>query len=98
MITSQVLSRQALIWLCISQVLVVLPHLEWLPLWLGGLLLIAIFYRLNMFRARLGLVNRPVRLALMCLVFGGVAASYHTLIGLEPMVALLVGAGALNIV
>ena len=97
MITSQVLSRQALIWLCVSQVLVVLPHLERLPLWLGGLLLITIFYRLNLFRARLSLANRPVRLALMCLVFGGVAASYQTLIGLEPMVALLVGAASLKI-
>ena len=48
MITSQVLSRQALIWLCVSQVLVVLPHLERLPLWLGGLLLITIFKAIAM--------------------------------------------------
>ena len=91
------LSRSALIWLCIGQVMVLLPHLERLPLWIGGFMFLAVLYRIGLFRTSFNPLSRLVRVVLMLATTAGVITSYSTLIGLEPMVALLVSAAALKV-
>jgi transglutaminase-like putative cysteine protease len=91
------LSRSALIWLCIGQVMVLLPHLERVPLWIGGFMLLAVLYRIGLFRTSFNPLSRLFRVLLMFVTTAGVIASYRTLIGLEPMVALLVSAAALKV-
>ena len=97
MSAGSILSRSALIWLCIGQVLVLLPHLDRLPLWTGGFLFFAVLYRLGLFRASFNPLSRSLKIILMCAATAGVIASYNTLVGLEPMVALLVCAAALKV-
>lgn len=91
------LSRSALIWLCVGQVMVLLPHLERLPLWIGGFMFLAVLYRVGLFRTSFNPLSRLVRVLLMFATTVSVIASYSTLIGLEPMVALLVSAAALKV-
>jgi len=91
------LSRSALVWLCIGQVMVLLPHLERLPLWIGGFTFLAVLYRIGLFRTSFNPLSRLFRVLLMVATTTGVIASYRTLIGLEPMIALLVSAAALKV-
>ncbi len=97
MITGDQLPRRALAWLIACQFAVIIPHLVRVPLWVAAVYLGASIWRLQMHRQRAAMPGRWVRLGLGLAATASVLASYRTLIGLEPMVALLLVASALKL-
>lgn len=78
-------------WLLGGLGLVVAPHLARLPLWLSALCLLALGWRLLYELGRARLPGRLVRVGLTAALVGGVALAYHSVIGREAGVALLIG-------
>ena len=97
MITGDQLPRRALTWLIACQFAVIVPHLVRVPLWVVAVYLGASLWRLQMHRQRAEMPSRWLRLALGITASIAVLASYRTLIGLEPMIALLLVASALKL-
>ena len=97
MISSDQLPRRALTWLIACQFAVIIPHLARVPLWVVAVYGIAALWRLQMYRQRADMPARWLRLTLGLVAAASVLASYQTLIGLEPMVALLLVASALKL-
>ena len=96
--TDAALPRRALWWLIGCQFYVILPHLTRVPLWVLAIYLGAALWRLQMHRERALMPPRWLRLLLGLAAGGAVIASYQTLIGLDPMVALLLMASALKLI
>lgn len=96
--TGAALPRHALWWLIGCQFYVILPHLTRVPLWVLAIYLGAALWRLQMHRERVLMPPRWLRLLLGLAAGGAVIASYQTLIGLDPMVALLLVASALKLI
>ncbi|WP_213663660.1 transglutaminase TgpA family protein [Stutzerimonas stutzeri] len=90
--------RNALIWLLVAQVLVILPHLTHLPLWITGLWLGCAAWRVHIFRMRLRFPNSWAKAALMIGAGFGVYFSRGSLVGLEAGVVLLIAAFILKLV
>jgi transglutaminase-like putative cysteine protease len=66
------------------------PHLSVLPLWIPGLLLAAICWRMAAQRISIPLPNRAARITLACAAFGVILLEYQTVNGLVAGSALLV--------
>ena len=98
MSVSTPMPRRAMVWLMICQILVVIPHLEHVPMWVLGVYLGAVLWRLQMYRQRADMPRRWIRMLLAIAAGIAIFASYRSLIGLEPMVALLLVATALKLV
>lgn len=96
--TDAALPRRALWWLIGCQFYVILPHLTRVPLWVLAIYLGAALWRFQMHRERALMPPRWLRLLLGLAAGGAVIASYQTLIGLDPMVALLLVASALKLI
>lgn len=96
--TDAALPRRALWWLIGCQFYVILLHLTRVPLWVLAIYLGAALWRLQMHRERALMPPRWLRLLLGLAAGGAVIASYQTLIGLDPMVALLLVASALKLI
>lgn len=88
--------RNALLWLLLSLLAVLLPHLGRVPIWILLVYFGAAFWRLQMYRGRADLPSRLVRLGLVIFASAAVFLSYRSFIGLEPMVGLLLTATALK--
>ncbi len=56
--------RVALVWLLVAQVLVILPHLAYMPLWIAAMWLGCAAWRVQVFRMRAGYPRAWVKLAL----------------------------------
>lgn len=94
---SQSLPRRALWWLLACHFFIVIPHLGRVPWWLMVVYLGASSWRLQMHRER---TQMPAKWLRMLMAVGGMAstiASYGTLVGLEPMVALLLVASGFKL-
>lgn len=91
------ISRRSLLWLIGCLVAVVLPHLGRIPSWILLVYVGASFWRLQMMRSRAQMPGRLWRLTLGIAAGTGIYLSYRTLLGLEPMVALLLVATALKL-
>ena len=89
--------RRALLWLILCQFVVVLPHLGRVPVWVLAVYGLAALWRLQIHRQRWPIPGRWLRLMLGLCGGGAILASYRTLIGLEPMVALLLVANGLKL-
>jgi transglutaminase-like putative cysteine protease len=89
--------RNALLWIMLAQVLLLLPHLGRLPLWVPGLYLLTLAWRTTVYRGRGRLPGRWLKIALILTALFGVGVSYGSVIGLEPTVALLLVAYALKL-
>ena len=85
-----------MVWLMICQILVVIPHLTHIPSWVLGVYLGAVLWRLQMYRHRAAMPPRWLRFMLAIAAGSAIFVSYQSLIGLEPMVALLLVATALK--
>jgi len=96
--TAEVLPRRALWWLLACHFFVVLPHLTRVPWWLLGVYIGASSWRLQMHRERIKMPAKSIRLLLAIGGMAAIFASYRTLVGLEPMVALLLVAGGFKLV
>lgn len=93
----QAIPRISLTWLLVAQVLVIIPHLDHLPLWVIGLWLGCAAWRIQIFRMRAAYPNAWVKAGLMLGAAIGVFFSRGSLIGLDAGVVLLVAAFTLKL-
>lgn len=91
------IARRALWWLLACHFFVVLPHLSRVPWWLMVIYLGASSWRLQMHRERIQMPPKWLRLILASGGMIAVITSYRTLVGLEPMVALLLVAAGFKL-
>ncbi|MCB1689830.1 MAG: DUF3488 domain-containing transglutaminase family protein [Halioglobus sp.] len=94
----QQVPRNALMWIIISLFALVAPHVARLPIWVLAVYVIAVVWRLQVHRGRWSFPGRWVKVAMTVSGFVGIYASYGTLVGLEPTVALLLTAFALKFI
>ena len=94
----QQVPRNALMWIVISLFALVAPHAARLPVWVLAVYVIAVVWRFQVHRGRWSFPGRWVKVAMTTSGFIGVYASYGTLVGLEPTVALLLTAFALKFI
>lgn len=95
--TGYQIPRNSLAWLLAAQAAVIAPHVLRLPLFVVAVAAACIAWRVMIFQGRW---NYPGRWVKVLLVLGGsisVPASYRTMLGLEPAVALLVVAYVLKL-
>ena len=90
--------RISLTWLLVAQALVIVPHLDHLPLWVIGLWLGCAGWRVQIFRMRVGYPTRLAKAGLMLAAAAGVFASRGSLVGLDAGVVLLIAAFVLKLV
>ncbi len=90
--------RNALVWIIASMFALLMPHVLRLPVWVLLVYLVAVVWRIQVHRGRWSFPGRVVKVVLTLSGFFGVMASYGTVIGLEPTVALLLIAFALKLV
>lgn len=89
--------RGALVWLIALQLLLLLPHWSHIPPWSIAVPLLAAGWRWLVYSGKASLPGRPVRALMVILTSAGVYWHYGSLLGLEPMVALLLSAFALKL-
>ncbi|WP_330115313.1 DUF3488 and DUF4129 domain-containing transglutaminase family protein [Pseudomonas sp. JS3066] len=92
------ITRIGLTWLLVAQVLVILPHLPYLPLWIIAMWLGCAGWRIQIFRMRAQYPSGTIKAALILAVALGVFFSRGTLVGLEAAVVLLVAVFILKLV
>ncbi|MEZ5572361.1 MAG: DUF3488 and DUF4129 domain-containing transglutaminase family protein [Halioglobus sp.] len=93
----QQVPRNALMWIIISLFALVAPHAARLPVWVLAVYVISVIWRLQVHRGRWSFPGRWVKVAITISGFIGIYASYGTMVGLEPTVALLLTAFALKL-
>lgn len=81
--------RNCLAWILLSQLALIVPHGERLPLWVIICYGVCALWRVMVYQGRWSLPSRLIKVALTALCFGGIYQTYGTLVGLEPTVALL---------
>lgn len=94
----QQVPRNALMWIIICLFALVAPHAGRLPIWVLAVYVVGVVWRLQVHRGRWSFPGRWVKVAMTLSGFIGIYASYGTLIGLEPTVALLLTAFALKFI
>ncbi len=97
MILQQQIPRNALAWIMLSLSALLVPHIPRLPVWVVVVFLIAAIWRIQIFVGRWSYPGWQLKLTLMLSSFAGIYLSYQSLLGLEPMVALLLTAAALKL-
>ena len=94
----QQVPRNALVWIVISLFALLAPHVARVPIWVLMVYVLAVVWRLQVHRGRWSFPGRTVKAALIISSFAGIFASYGSLIGLEPTVALLLTAFAFKFI
>lgn len=89
--------RNALVWIIVSLFTLVAPHVERIPVWVLLTYVLAAVWRVQVYRGHWSFPRWPVRLGLIFAAVGGILFSFRSMIGLEPMVALLLTAFALKL-
>lgn len=97
-LSEQAIPRKSLVWLLAAQAIVVLPLIWQLPGWLWLIWLLAVVFRIQIYRGLWPFPNGLVKAGLGALCFIGLLWSYAGTIGVEPAVGLLVCAFILKIV
>ncbi len=88
--TERQITRTAVIWQLLACAFVVLPHLEWLPLWVPLLLAVTLGARVMIHQGRWSFPSRWIKLALVLASSVGLILSFGRHSGPETMVALLI--------
>ncbi|GAA0687106.1 protein-glutamine gamma-glutamyltransferase TgpA [Marinobacterium maritimum] len=91
------ISRTAVVWQLLAVLLVVLPHLQWLPLWVPALVVVTIGARLMIHSGRWSFPHWLVKAMLVLACSVGLILSFNHQAGPETMVALLVVGLALKL-
>jgi transglutaminase-like putative cysteine protease len=94
----QPIPRISLLWLLVAQVLVIIPHLEHLPLWIVALWLVCAGWRVQIYRMRAQFPATWLKSGLTVGIVGGVFLSRGSLVGLDAGVVLLIAAFILKLV
>ena len=92
------ISRTAVIWQLLAVFLVVLPHLQWLPLWVPVLVVAMIAARLMIHSGRWSFPHWSIKTLLVAAASVGLILSFNHQAGPETMVALLVVGLALKLI
>ncbi|MFS2126238.1 DUF3488 and DUF4129 domain-containing transglutaminase family protein [Pseudomonas sp. Pseusp97] len=95
---AQPIPRVALTWLLVAQAVVIIPHLEHLPIWIVALWLGCATWRIQVFRMRASYPSGVAKLALVAAAGLGVWFSRGSLIGLDAGVVLLIAAFVVKLV
>lgn len=90
--------RNALVWIIVSQFVLVVPHLGRVPPWIILIFLLSAFWRSMVYQGRWSFPGKAIKVALTLSCLLGVGYSYRTVIGLEPTVALLLTVFALKLI
>ncbi len=98
MSAEQAIPRVALLWLLVAQVLVIIPHLDHLPLWIIALWVVCAGWRVQIYRMRAQYPATWLKSGLTVGIVGGVFLSRGSLIGLDAGVVLLIAAFILKLV
>ncbi len=98
MSAEQLIPRVALLWLLVAQVLVIIPHLDHLPLWIIALWVVCAGWRVQIYRMRAQYPATWLKSGLTVGIVGGVFLSRGSLIGLDAGVVLLIAAFILKLV
>lgn len=91
------ISRTAVVWQLWAVFLVMLPHLQWLPLWVPALVIVTIGSRLMIHSGRWSFPHWSVKTLLVVASIAGLILSFNHRAGPETMVALLVVGLALKL-
>lgn len=94
----QQVPRNALVWIILSQFVLLLPHMTRVPVWVLLVYLLTALWRIMVYQGRWSFPGRLTKALMALTCFGGIGFHYRTLIGLEPTVALLLAAFALKLV
>ena len=94
----QQVPRNALVWMIICLFTLMAPHAGRVPLWILAVYVFAAVWRIQVYRGHWSFPGRWVKVAMTISGFVGIYASYGTLVGLEPTVALLLTAFALKFI
>ncbi|MBB4862398.1 transglutaminase-like putative cysteine protease [Pseudomonas nitritireducens] len=97
-VAAQPIPRVALTWLLVAQAVVIIPHLEHLPVWIVALWLGCAAWRVQVFRMRAAYPSGIAKLGLVVLAGLGVWFSRGSLIGLDAGVVLLIAAFVVKLV
>lgn len=81
--------RNCLAWILISQVALIIPHFQRLPVWVLVVCGCCAIWRIMVFQGRWSFPVKIVKVLFSIFCFLGIFQSYGTLIGMEPTVALL---------
>jgi len=92
-----VIPRQCMGWILVAQAVVMVPHIERLPLWILAAWAIAALWRLMIFNGRWSYPGTMIKIVLVAMVSVGVVSGYEVKYGLEPAVALLLSGFALKL-
>lgn len=97
-VASASIPRTSLTWLLAAQVLVIFPHLTYLPIWVSLLWVGCAIWRIQMYRMRARYPNGWIKALLMGGTITGVYLSRGGLVGLDAAVVLLISAFVLKLV
>lgn len=91
------LSRNGLFWVLLAFAAVVLLHIEHLPLWVVALAALCVLWRLLEYRGVVPFPPWPLKAVLVAGCVAGLASVYPSLLGLEPMLAMLLAGFGLKL-
>ncbi len=91
------LSRNGLFWVLLAFAAVVVLHLDHLPLWVTAVASGAVVWRILEYRGAVPFPPWPLKAVLVAGCMAGLVLGYPTLLGFEPMLAMLVAGFALKL-
>lgn len=90
-------SRTALAWLLLAQVIILLPHSVHAPVWLWAVWLWVVVWRWQIFRGAWGFPSLVLRVGMMATLGGGLLLSYGVKFDMTAMVGLLLAGFVLKL-
>jgi transglutaminase-like putative cysteine protease len=94
----QQIPRNALVWIILTQFVLLVPHMPRIPLWVVLVYLFSAMWRSMVYQGRWSFPGNAVKAVLALACVAGVAYYYKTLLILEAWVALLLAVFALKLV
>lgn len=89
--------RSSLALLLVAQGAVIAPHVARIPVWVTGVWLLCVVWRVLVYQGRWGYPGTAVKAGLILISAVGVGTSYGQLYGLDPTSALLILAFSLKL-
>lgn len=89
--------RNCLAWLFISQIAVIAPHAQRLPIWVLLIYILCAYWRIMIFQGRWSSPQRFIKFLCTMGCFSGIYLSYQSFLGLEPTVALFISGFSLKL-
>ena len=91
------LSRNGLFWVLLAFCAVVMLHLEHLPAWVSALAVLCVLWRILEYRGTVPFPPWPLKAILVAGCIIGLTLVYPSLLGLEPMLAMLIAGFGLKL-